>query len=387
MTPHRKCPVPAILFCTACLILTTIIACYFVFKLEPTTMPTEFVTNPTRETKIAWAVYDSSGMDASAKDTRFNKDSMIPFAWRDFTIKYPADWHFTEAMYYYAESPMPATSFYDDAGDFKLSVVFGSNIVEPEIPETEEVKIGDNTFYRYETEARRSVYIFKSGTDNEIFMGTAVQIDFELADMDEDTVKTVLESLTMSEAADHSTYNMANIELNANPCTMTPDGDTDQATRDAIRNFYEDMADREYGDAAALLNGETGNPFGSMFGVCSAYHMDLAAVAGKNGVILITSSGNGLPSVPNDTYHFGYLTAKSNIVTLHEDLIGNYFDASIATRYKTYLQSDPQNIDSASALLKQEEARTKREFLAGTFSNPDEQKEYEEFVAKHDSAR
>lgn len=387
MASKLKCPVPSILLCIVGLILTTVIACYFIFKLQPTTAPTTFITNPTHETKAEWVVYDSSGTDASAKDTRFDKDSMMPFAWRNFTIEHPADWHFTETMNYYAESPMPDTSFYDDKGDFKLAIIFGSNIVQPDIPDTEEVRFGGNTFYRYETEAKRAVYIFKSGTDNEIFMGTAVQIDFELADTEAAIAEKLLSSFALSEAADHSTYNLANIELNANPCIGTPDGDTDQATRNAIKDFYDDMTNRNFGAAAALLSGESGNPFGSMFGICSAYHTNLAAIAGQNGVILLTSSGNGLPSVPNDTYHFGYLTAEDEIVTLHEEPIDDYFGAAVANRYQAALEVDPQDMASASDILKQAETRTKAEFLSRSFSNPEEQVQFEDFVAKYDSIR
>lgn len=180
-------------------------------------------------------------------------------------------------------------------------------------------------------------------------------------------------------------YDMANISTDTNPCTGKS-SPADQGEQGVINKAYNSLINKDYtGVAASISNSPENSLFGYAFGVCSSAHTSLAAIPYKNGVALLIFQGNGYPSIPNDSYYFGFLTASDNKILLYQGLIKNFFDKTTGDEYlkasKEANSSDSPGVELAS-IQKNIESKIINEFKAGSFKNKDLQNEYNQFITQ-----
>ena len=153
------------------------------------------------EDKIMWAIYDSS--DRSL------------FDWEEYGIKYPSDWRYMEER---VSSPRKLGALKtifanNDRRSSKLSITVGGDRSDNLLAKNTKKNIFlDNTFYKYDNDHVKTgqvYYIYKTGTNEEIDLGTEVEIIFEFNNVSEDTIKVILESFSFQSSkklVDWKTY-------------------------------------------------------------------------------------------------------------------------------------------------------------------------------------
>ena len=141
------------------------------------------------EDKIIWTVYDSS--DRSL------------FDWEKYSIKYPSDWRYAEERVSSSRKLGALKTIFtnNDRRSSKLSITVGGN--KSDNLSAKDIKKNiflDNTFYKYDNDHVKTgqvYYVYKTGTDEEISLGTEVKIIFEFNNADEDTIKVILKSFSL----------------------------------------------------------------------------------------------------------------------------------------------------------------------------------------------
>jgi len=159
------------------------------------------------EDKITWTTYDSS-------------DKSL-FDWENYSLQYPSDWHYTEERILSLRKlgALKTVFRHKNARLDVLSIIAGGE--KPNSLSTQdalEIRFSDNTFYKYNGNRIRTgqiYYIYKTGTDEEINLGTEAEIIFEFNNTDENIIKKILGSfnlqplaisITESKIADWKTY-------------------------------------------------------------------------------------------------------------------------------------------------------------------------------------
>ena len=141
------------------------------------------------EDKIMWAIYDSS--DRSL------------FDWEEYGIKYPSDWRYIEERVSSPRKPGALKTIFtnNNRQSSKLSIIVGGDRLDnPLVKDTKKSIFLDNTFYKYDNDHVKTgqvYYVYKTGTDEEINLGTEVEIIFEFDNVSEDTIKVILESFNL----------------------------------------------------------------------------------------------------------------------------------------------------------------------------------------------
>jgi len=180
-------------------------------------------------------------------------------------------------------------------------------------------------------------------------------------------------------SGDNSDYvfDMADISKSYNP--MTGEAGSIGSEEQMIRtDFYNYLRNDNATGAVALL--ETNFKLESIFPEIGNAEPVRLAIPFRNGILLLIFAGNGYPSVPNDSFYFGFISAVENQIRLHRSLVTSYFDNPLGVTYKTSLD----NNDSLKAveILDQIEAETKQGIETGTFSHATVQTEYDKFVSE-----
>jgi hypothetical protein len=405
MNEKKKIHVSIILICILTLILFASIIGYILYASRPEispAVPLSNVTRPLQETQ--WTNYDSEGRETpTTKDARLSSESKSLYAWEKYAFNYPKDWHFQETR---VASPRTvgalSTSFTDTSGAIKLIVTAGSDPVSLSSQLPVERAFKSNTFSNYSFQDGRMLYIYKTGSDDEITDGAAAQLVFEFHGVDDNTIKTLLESFVLkttdtiptmdnpiTSPKPSATFDMKNSDQDINACTQesTPLEENKQAL---IKEFYARLADKDFKSAASMLSGD--EPFEEymfsfLFPVCSSAHIALASAPTAHGLAVFTSNTNGGMSIPNDTYSFGLITASDNNIYLYEHLIINFIDKASADEYQKGLEADTQSaaFNRSLEIVGNLETKTVKEFKTGIFTDKNEQKEYDDFLAQFDA--
>ena len=151
--------------------------------------------------KTIWVTYDSS-------------DKSL-FDWEKYSIKYPSSWRYAEERVFSSRKPGALkTIFTNDNKQFsKLIITVGDDKLDDLLAQDiKEIVFSNNTFYKYDgnrVETGQVYYIYKTGIDEEIDLGMEVEIIFEFNNVDENTIKEILESFNLrssKELTDWKTY-------------------------------------------------------------------------------------------------------------------------------------------------------------------------------------
>ncbi|MEA2097860.1 MAG: hypothetical protein U9P70_02185 [Patescibacteria group bacterium] len=141
------------------------------------------------ENKIAWDIYDSS-------------DSSL-FDWEKYNIRYHSDWHYTEKRVSSSRKLGALKTIFtdNDRRSSKLLITVGGDKLDNLLTKNIKKNIFlNNTFYKYDNDHIKTgqvYYIYKTGTDEEISLGTEVEIIFEFNNVSKDTIKEILESFNL----------------------------------------------------------------------------------------------------------------------------------------------------------------------------------------------
>ena len=181
--------------------------------------------------------------------------------------------------------------------------------------------------------------------------------------------------------SDNSFDIIANADKMYSPCDNKYEK-VDPIIGKKIKDFYNALKIRDLNTAIGLMQQDENNLLPYIFPICSALHKPLAYKAGNSGITMFILSGNGYPSVPNDSYSFGHIWVSGNKILLRESIVSHYFDGNLGAEY----QKDTNNgaavsSDRAIEILDKLEADTKKGIETGIFANAAMQKEYNEFIA------
>lgn len=181
-----------------------------------------------------------------------------------------------------------------------------------------------------------------------------------------------------------SDYDINDVTKDCNPCTKECINRTvDEQNK--ITNFYSLLKQDSITDATSFLKNyiyDSSIPnkisfLGTIFPVCSSSHSLLGVTAQENGIIIFTTSGNGYPSIPNDTYYFGYITIINNKIKLYEKLINGYF-SDTGDSYNKALNSN--DFKTAINILDSQSNDVAKSMSSGIFSNKNIQQEFTQLI-------
>lgn len=134
---------------------------------------------------------------------QYNSSDKSLFSWEDYSIKYPSNWNYTEERIFSSRKTGALKTVFTDSKRFnELSIIAGgekpSNLL---IQSMSEVKFSDNIFYKYNgnnIKTEQVYYIYKTGTDEEINLGTETEIIFEFNNTDENAIGEILENFNLN---------------------------------------------------------------------------------------------------------------------------------------------------------------------------------------------
>lgn len=180
-------------------------------------------------------------------------------------------------------------------------------------------------------------------------------------------------------------YDMNNVTKECNPCTQECKNQTTDE-QNKITNFYNYLKQGNIADATSFLKNYIDNRnddphtisfLSTLFPICSAYHSLLGVTAQKNGITILSTSGNGYPSVPNDNYSFGYITVIDNKIKLYEKLINGYFSVT-GDSYKQAMNSN--DYTKAINILDSQSNDVANSMNSGVFGNNNIQQEFAQLI-------
>ncbi|MDD2224572.1 MAG: hypothetical protein PHP97_00205 [Candidatus Shapirobacteria bacterium] len=179
-------------------------------------------------------------------------------------------------------------------------------------------------------------------------------------------------------------YNINNVTKNCNPCTKECTNRTvDEQNK--ITSFYSLLKEGSTTGAASFLKNyiyDSSTPnkisfLGTIFPICSSSHSLLGVATKEKGILVFITSGNGYPSVPNDTYYFGYITTVNNTIKLYEKLIEGYFNDT-GDSYNKALNSN--DFKTAINILDSQSNDVAKSMSSGIFSNKNIQQEFNQLI-------
>ncbi len=196
----------------------------------------------------------------------------------------------------------------------------------------------------------------------------------------EATQRPLTEQSIPTAIASDKIFDIANADKIYSPCD-DKFYQADRTTGKMVRNFFYALKSNELEAAINLMPiSKEENLLSHLFPYCSGMHAPLAYTVGHGGITMLIKSGNGYPSVPNDSYSFGHIWVSGNKILLRESNIAHYFDGSLGLEYEKIMSGDNRDFEAAVKILKQLEVDTKKGVETGLFANPALQTEYNEFV-------
>ncbi|GEM_PF-2743538 len=93
-----------------------------------------------------------------------------------------------------------------------------------------------------------------------------------------------------------------------------------------VSTLYTFLLEQKYDLAANMLLEQP--ELTAVFAYCSAFHNFHVFLPHEKGVIVFTSGGNGLPTIPNETYSLGLIQAKEGKLVLYETFLQTFYDGT-----------------------------------------------------------